>query len=1102
MGGIRRFAVFSLLWCAAMLLFCGCADTGAQGVGTGGQSPQEDSKTGSRDKEYGMIGTMDGIQFDEKYGNLISPYTRCQISLEEGAETFTYLDKDGTPYSSSFEQLTASFDTESAEVVQKWDADTALTTQFHACTDGSMDIVQRMEAADGGVSGVRFRITVPMKYRVIIPAWDGICLDAEHPEIFDKRTVLTYPREWQAQMLLIQGTNGGMLIQARDDGTQFKDLNITNDGENFLLDIGTVPQAPFTEYRSFETVTWSMIPYEGTWMEGSLLYKKYVDETFRLTEINASQPEWAEEIQLFWVDDLDSREKLELLAKEVNPRQTLVYVPGWRAAAYDTEYPDYTPKEGLQEMIDFAHSLGFKVALHCNMIGCSFSSKEWENGLSKAASLDPYTQETIVEGYTAYGIDYRFGQMNQASVEWQDLMVERMTKLVEQTGVDCIHLDQSLLCFNDGRGYVNGMTSMQGNVELQRRLAEALPGVAFSGEGINEYNVRYADFLQQCVYGMDVNAQSWIEDSFEQICPITSVIFNDYARPYHYPALPVASEETEDYYLAWYRAGNVRAGHIPCLYRESLRSLTEPSDVFTMVLEDARFCMEQKPVINTGAWSEKAVMSYLLGDGTVAEWIRGEEDLSFYPDIAEDTATTQFVHHTDTYKTDRELRGWILYDEESLKGLRTDRTYFLKNTLRDNNATHITMLEENLTTRSCISNDHYTAIGLEEIIPSNSRQVAFTAYDGEMRAGEVVYEGEGNETEAFSSVQSFWYTLKNQGQVRHLGDRIMFHPPWRNESDDIGYTWLEVDVPLEVVGNASFQASFQLATAESAAGSDGVIFRVYAWEKEDKEKKDMISDEVFCQSEIALPLSLDLTRFEGKTVTVRIECYTGETPRNDSCLMVEPKILQKMGKVERTIHYQVHTHKPVDGILSLSGTAVYEALGDNEYTITTDIGDTVFLLHQPEALCGKVDMTQYPFMASWLLETGETSAPAGDLAPVQQVAEADYELRNGIFQHPPQGGTSELSFLVTLPDSPDMAFETAIAMKKGSVQSDGVTFRILVNGENVFQQEKAGASGFEEVSVDLSAYAGQTVILTLCTDSGETSAYDYAFWGDPLLTAK
>lgn len=1087
---IRR--IISALLLTAMLLSACAADNPKN------TSAPTDPVPGA-DPNYGAIGDVNGVQYDEKYGNLISPYTRLQISLEQGAETFAYLDGQGKACYSASSQVQTQFAGKQATVTQRWNGTTSLTTSFLAQDDGSMDIVQKMEVSDGGISGLRFRLTVPMKYSVIIPAWNGICLNAEHPEIYDKRTTLSYPREWQAQMLLIQGANGGVLIQANDNGSQFKALNIENDGENFYLELCTIPQAPFTDYTSFETVTWSVIPYEGGWMNGALIYKQYMNDTFKLSELNNRQPEWVKDIQLVWMDDLDSKEKLDLLAEEVNPAQTLIQIPGWRAAAYDTEYPDYTPKESIQEMIDYAHSLGFRVSLHCNMLGCSFSSKEWEAGIKDSACLDAYTKEVIVEGYTAFGIDYRFGQINQASPDWQNLMVERMVELVNRTGVDCIHLDQSLLCFNDGRGLVNGMTTMQGNVELQRKLAEALPDVAFSGEGINEFNMRYADFLQQHVYALDSNADTWNDEDFKQIVPLTSVLFSDYARPYHYPALPTADEENEEQLQAWFRAGEVRAGTIPCLYRESVTSLLEQTETFKLILDTARFYMENRPVINTGEWGKKAIISYVLKDGTIAEWRQSEEDTAFFPNAAEDRFTTLFVHNTSSYTTDRDLKNWILYDEDSLKGLLENKTYLLLDRKRDPNVTHIVELEKNLTARGYIFSEAYTAIALQEVIPSNKRVVDFTAYDGAMRAGEVLYDGATDMKDHFNSMTAFWWTFKDQGQVRHLGDRIMFHPPWHNEVDSIGYSWMEVDVPLEVVGNARFTASFQLATAESAAGSDGVIFRVYAWDKADTGKTNVVSQEIVCLNEIALPLALDLTQFEGKTVTVRIECYTGKTPRNDSCLMVTPQVVQDMGVVERTITYTMKTEKEVKGIMSLTGKATCESLGDNQYRITCDIRDTVWLLHDVKPVSNQEDLTVYPFLSAWKPDTGEVIAPTGDLAPQQQVAESNYELRNGIFQHPPQSGVSELSWLITLPESGNLRFSTAIAMKKGSIQSDGVTFSVLVNGQEVFTRFKEGSSGFEDVSIDLNAYAGQTIILTLRTDSGPTSAYDYAFWGDPLL---
>lgn len=915
--------------------------------------PMEDGK-------HTASGAVQCIQFDGETGNLISAHVSCRIPLEAGAQTFAYVDAQGRTISENGRIQTA-FSENQGTVTESWENGGLLTTHFTSNSDGSLDLTQSIQVAQQGVSGVRFRMQVPMEYALILPTWDGIRLDKEHPEIFDKRTLLTYPREWQAQMFLIQGADGGILVQARDDGTQFKSLNITNDGENFCLDITTIPQAPFTQYESFDTVTWSVIAYEGDWMNGALLYKQYMEDVFHLSEINEREPEWASDIQLVWMDDVESKVELDLLAKEVNPAQTLIQIPGWRAAAYDTKYPDYTPGYGVVDLIDYAHSLGFKVSLHCNMLGCAFESEEWKNGISESACLDAYTQEVIEERYTAFGINYRFAQINQASTDWQDLMVEIYTKVVEETGADCIHLDQSLLCFNDGRGLVNNMTTMQGNVELQRKLAEALPGVAFSGEGINEYNMRYADFLQQHVYGLDNAKGSWSDDYFDQIVPLVTVLFSDYARGYHYPALPKADKSNTDLYLAWYRAGNARSGHIPCLYRETLGSLLKPSEVFKMVMEDARFCMEKKPIVELQPWDDGVVMSYILNDGTKAQWRQTDKHLAFYPNASVNEPTTVFVHGTETYETDRGLEDWIIYDEETLYGLRKDSSYMLSPTKRDNSVTHITNIDGNLTVKGFVTNDSYTAIALEEIIPPGRREIIFTDYEGAMRCGEVLFDGSHNETSEFDSKTSFWYTLPSQGQVRHLGETILFHPPWVDGVQAIGCTWMEADVPLDVVGTTTFVASFQLASAESAAGSDGVIYKVYAWDKADAEKTNVICKEVVCLSEKGLPVSLDLTQFEGGTVTIRIECYPGDTPGNDSCLVVAPRVIQNRGQDVRRVTYSVKTEKPVVELLSASGQATIEAGEENNYTITCGIDDVVWLLYKEQTDGNEVDLTKYPF---------------------------------------------------------------------------------------------------------------------------------------------
>lgn len=64
--------------------------------------------------------------------------------------------------------------------------------------------------------------------------------------------------------------------------------------------------------------------------------------------------------------------------------------------------------------------------------------------------------------------------------------------------------------------------------------------------------MQYSSWLQVHVYGLDSDAQTWDDSRFNQICPLTTVLYGDYTSLYHYPAMPTT--EPEQYYQAWYRA--------------------------------------------------------------------------------------------------------------------------------------------------------------------------------------------------------------------------------------------------------------------------------------------------------------------------------------------------------------------------------------------------------------------------------------------------------------------------------------------------------------------------------------------------------------------
>jgi hypothetical protein len=104
---------------------------------------------------------------------------------------------------------------------------------------------------------------------------------------------------------------------------------------------------------------------------------------------------------------------------------------------------------------------------------------------------------------------------------------------------------------------------------------------------------------------------------------------------------------------------------------------------------------------------------------------------------------------------------------------------------------------------------------------------------------------------------------------------------------------------------------------------------------------------------------------------------------------------------------------------------------------------------------------------------------------------------------PWRGGTGYAfqEFALKLPPSRRIVLTGATAMRADSVgKSDGVAFRILVNGRKVVD-ELRGDAVWKPFTVDLTAMAGKAVRLRFETDPGprNDAGFDFALWGDRTL---
>ncbi len=116
--------------------------------------------------------------------------------------------------------------------------------------------------------------------------------------------------------------------------------------------------------------------------------------------------------------------------------------------------------------------------------------------------------------------------------------------------------------------------------------------------------------------------------------------------------------------------------------------------------------------------------------------------------------------------------------------------------------------------------------------------------------------------------------------------------------------------------------------------------------------------------------------------------------------------------------------------------------------------------------------------------------------------------RQAINMHPPyRGGVGNVGaeYRVKLPETTpiSLAFFSAIRdVHPPEPSSDGVTFRVLVDGEKVYEHHDAETI-WHENSVDLSPFAGKTVLLRLESDPGpkRNTTCDSCYWGDPMIFA-
>lgn len=380
--------------------------------------------------------------------------------------------------------------------------------------------------------------------KILVPALGGQSLDKNMPA--GSTLSYKYPFWWNAQFVLGETENGCLILDGKDVSPDLKLLRVTKETNGFALSYGAEAPAPLTS-KKFHS-EWYLEFVEGSWENSVDYHREWLEENFHLNsyKVNPSFPEWMDKIN-FVLEPWGARkslqpshtfkqmtERLYEFKKFHNPENTLVYLAGFAENGIDSHAPDYNPseqcggREEFKKLVDEAHTLGYKVMIHTNVLALTYGHKIYDE-FKKYQVIDVFERpqgwamdidgDWLTEPFFAY--------VNPGFEEWGDYMSKMLGDLIDEFKLDAVFLDQTLLAFNVSSG-PNFLTGMRNHV---KKLHKNFPNVLFAGEGLHEQVLEALPVAQ--IHGIDSIAEvHGMEGQLEwrKVHPVSVYLFNKYTK--------------------------------------------------------------------------------------------------------------------------------------------------------------------------------------------------------------------------------------------------------------------------------------------------------------------------------------------------------------------------------------------------------------------------------------------------------------------------------------------------------------------------------------------------------------------------------------------
>lgn len=396
-------------------------------------------------------------------------------------------------------------------------------------------IHQTGASASGGLIGIMWGCGYLNNQQVdiILPANGGEIIDAS-AEIHAGGG--GYPTEWEAQLAILQGGDGGFFVRSTDTAFRFKGVGYRRTAEHFGISFQTDNFAPFRGKHEITSVEWRLNAYRGDWQVPAEIYRNWMETTFQPKQ----PPAWVKELEVVIYLNMNI-DILPILTEHVNPSTTLIYLLGWQRAE-KANVP--TPKPEFGNFLKAAHSHGFRVMPYTTVAGISPNDSLYPE-IEKFQLRHPFRGDKLGYRWDDPSYPDPLAYINSASSTWRKYTVSQHKKVYETYPIDGFHLDINTVIVNDANGLIDGLTTAKGNVLLHQELAEAMPGIVLGGENVHE-----GTFFNTNL------AQRHNIPSVKQPHPISSFLFSPWTIPYgfHVPNPDIEPELYQPFqeaYIVW-----------------------------------------------------------------------------------------------------------------------------------------------------------------------------------------------------------------------------------------------------------------------------------------------------------------------------------------------------------------------------------------------------------------------------------------------------------------------------------------------------------------------------------------------------------------------